>query len=264
MKPRQILRCVARFLRKHNTKILTAMAVIGVGTTVACAVDGTSKAIPKLEEAKEAKGEELTFTEKVKVAAPCYISTAVSAGATVGCVLWSHSLSEQKQAATAAAYTLANTTLQKYRKEVESSIGSEKEKDILKAANNQAAQEKASSPEVERTIDSLFIKPGETLIYDAWAGRFFPGDIESLRAAANQVNRNMTRMPESYASLNDFYIEIDSPYLPCTDVGEQVGWNANRGMIDLIFSSPDTLLNGRTPYVVMGYSIPPEYYYDRV
>ena len=63
-------------------------------------------------------------------------------------------------------------------------------------------------------------------------------------------------MSEPYISLNEFYMEIG---LPTVEIGDFLGWNVDKGMIELRFSSQ--LANGRTPCLVMSYAIAPEYNY---
>ena len=66
----------------------------------------------------------------------------------------------------------------------------------------------------------------------------------------------MSTMSEPYISLNEFYMEIG---LPPVDIGDSLGWNVDRGMIELRFSSQ--LANGRVPCLVMSYAVVPEYDY---
>ena len=63
-------------------------------------------------------------------------------------------------------------------------------------------------------------------------------------------------MSEPYISLNEFYMEIG---FPTVEIGDSLGWNVDKGMIELRFSSQ--LANGRTPCLVMSYAIAPEYNY---
>ena len=82
--------------------------------------------------------------------------------------------------------------------------------------------------------------------------------METLKRAENKLNRQMATMSEPYISLNEFYIDIG---LPSVDIGEDLGWNVDDGMIELRFSSQ--LVNGRTPCLVVSHMIPPRYDYNK-
>ena len=99
---------------------------------------------------------------------------------------------------------------------------------------------------------------GQTLCYDSMFGRYFYSDVETLKRAENKLNRQMATMSEPYISLNEFYMEIG---LPAVDIGEDLGWNVDDGMIELRFSSQ--LVNGRTPCLVVSHLIPPKYDYNK-
>ena len=62
---------------------------------------------------------------------------------------------------------------------------------------------------------------------------------------------------DMYVSLNDFYYELG---LKGTDLGDQLGWNINRGFIDLRFSTQ--LSEDDTPCLVIDYAVPPRYDYQ--
>jgi hypothetical protein len=65
-------------------------------------------------------------------------------------------------------------------------------------------------------------------------------------------------LSENYISLNEFYIEVG---LPTTDCGDLLGWNVEKGYIDLDIRAGLTPDN--EPCIVLGYSIAPFYHYDR-
>lgn len=91
-----------------------------------------------------------------------------------------------------------------------------------------------------------------TLCYDAVSGRYFKGDIEKIKKAECELNRQMR--DEMYISLNDFYYEIG---LDNIKLGDELGWNIDDGYIDLSFSSQ--LASDGTPCLVIDYTIAPRY-----
>jgi hypothetical protein len=61
-----------------------------------------------------------------------------------------------------------------------------------------------------------------------------------------------------YVSLNEFYDEID---LDPTPLGENVGWNVNRGLIDIHFGSQ--IADDGRPCIVIDHNVVPIYDYDK-
>ena len=93
---------------------------------------------------------------------------------------------------------------------------------------------------------------GETLCYDSITSRYFKCDIEKLRKVENMMNKRL--LSEMYISLNEFYYEIG---LNQTDIGDDLGWNIEEGLVDLEFSSQ--LAEDDTPCLVIGYRVSPRY-----
>ena len=58
-----------------------------------------------------------------------------------------------------------------------------------------------------------------------------------------------------YITVNEFYSEIG---LSDISIGNDIGWEINRGYINLSFSSQ--LTEDETPCLVVGHSLPPVYY----
>ena len=61
-----------------------------------------------------------------------------------------------------------------------------------------------------------------------------------------------------YVSLNDFYDELGLDY---TQVGRDLGWSVNDGLINIGFSSQ--LADDGRPCLVVDFSTPPKYKFDR-
>ena len=100
----------------------------------------------------------------------------------------------------------------------------------------------------------IITEKGNTLCYDVLSGRYFKGDIDKIKKAENELNRQMR--DEMYISLNDFYYEIG---LENIKLGDELGWNINEGYIDLSFSSQ--LASDGTPCLVIDYAVAPRYDY---
>ena len=67
----------------------------------------------------------------------------------------------------------------------------------------------------------------------------------------------MTMTSEPYISLNEFYMEIG---LSVVEIGDELGWNVDKGLIELYFSSQ--LAHGSVPCLVMTFQTMPEYKFN--
>lgn len=79
-----LLRHTKKFYRKHGSTVLTIAGGAGVIATTVTAVKATPKALLLLDNAEKGKGEELTKTEKIKIAGPKYVPS-ILIGYNIGC-----------------------------------------------------------------------------------------------------------------------------------------------------------------------------------
>lgn len=235
---------------KHSPEILTGIGIAGMITTTAMAVRATPKAINLLEEEKHRQNtDKLEPVDIVKTAWKCYIPAAVTGTVSVACLVGASSVNARRNTALTAAYTLSESTLRDYQKKVIETIGEKKEQTVRDAV----AKDRLEKNPIENKDVIITIK-GDTLCYDAVSGRYFKSDIDKLKKAANELNRQMR--DEMYISLNDFYYEIG---LSPIKVGDDLGWNIDNGYIELSFSSQ--LASDDTPCLVIDYGYAPRYDY---
>ncbi len=247
-----IIHGVQTAMKKHSPEILTGIGIAGMITTVVMAVRATPKAILLLEEKKEEKGEEkLTVPETIKTAWTCYIPSTIVGSVSILCLVGASSVNFRRNAALATAYTLSESALREYQEKVVETIGEKKEQSVRDAI----AKDKLDKDPVTRR-EVIITTKGDTLCYDAISGRYFKSDIEKIKKAENELNRRMR--DEMFISLNDFYYEIG---LSGTDLGDELGWNIDKGYIDLDFSSQ--LAEDGTPCLVIRYSLSPQYDYQK-
>lgn len=252
-------------MSKHSPEILTGIGVAGMITTTVMAVRATPKALELIEEEKceqnfklvrEAKenGQDvctqitnLKPVDIIKTTWKCYIPAAITGGLSIFCLIGASSVNARRNAALATAYTLSESALKGYQEKVIETIGEKKEQTVRDAiAKDKLEQNPVGNREV------IITEKGNTLCYDAISGRYFKSDIDIIKKAVNEINKNM--LDEMYISLNDFYYEIG---LDNTKLGDDLGWNINNGLIELNFSSQ--LASDGTPCLVMDYSIAPKY-----
>lgn len=237
-------------IKKHSPEILTGIGIAGMITTTVMAVRATPKALILIEERKEEIGaEKLEAMDMVKTAWACYIPAAITGTLSVACLIGASSVNARRNAALATAYTLSESALKDYQGKVIEMFG-EKKNEAVKDAIAKDKVEK--NPVVTREV--IITEKGNTLCYDAISGRYFKSDIEKIKKAECELNRQM--LDDMCVSLNDFYYEIG---LDSVKLGDELGWNVDSGYIDLSFSSQ--LASDGTPCLVIDYSVAPRYDY---
>lgn len=245
-----IAKSVRTAMKKHSPEILTGIGIAGMVTTVVMAVRATPKALVLMEEKKEEYGaDKLTAKEMVEAAWRCYIPTAVVGTASIACLIGASSTNFHRNAALATAYTLSESTLKEYQKKVVETVGEKKEQTIRESVS----KDKMNANPVREII--LTEKGGNTICYDVLSGRYFKSDRDKIMQAMNKLNRQMR--DENYVTLNEFYYELG---LDGTKMGDMLGWNIDKGYIDLNFSSH--LDANRTPCLVIDYQVAPVYDYQ--
>ena len=239
--------------KKHSPEILTGVGIAGMLTTVVLAVQATPKALRLIDEKKADIPEEESIPriEAVKAAWKVYVPAVLTGILSTICLIGANSVNQRRNAAIAAAYSLSESALKEYREKVVETIGERKEQGI----RDDIAKDRITENPVRKVIVS---DRGSTLCYDSLSGRYFKSDIEKLRRIVNDLNRRMR--DEMFISLNDFYCAVDNPDLGPTKLGDMLGWNIDKGYIDLNFSSQLTTYG--TPCLVLDYTVVPEYEYN--
>ena len=248
----QLAKSTRTLLSKHSPEILTGIGITGMITTTIMAVKATPKALDAMVDIKTAHEEEpkdkkAMGKDILKYVVPVYIPAAVTGALSVTCLIGASSVNARRRAALATAYALSEQALKEYQEKVIETIGEKKEQ----AVRDSIAKDKIDKNPVTNT-EVIITEKGNTLCYDAISGRYFKSDIEKLRKIENELNRQM--ISEMYISLNDFYYEVG---LPATPMGNDLGWNIDRGFIELAFSSQ--LSEDETPCLVVGYHVEPKY-----
>ena len=242
---------------KHSPEILTGIGIAGMITTTILAVKATPKALQLIAEAEDKKfdnghGEALTKVEVVKTAWKPYIPAAVTGVTSAMCLIGASKVSLKRNAALATAYKLSETAFAEYKEKVVETIGEKKEKVVKeKIAKEKVQNNPVSSREV------IITGKGDTLCFDTLSGQYFKSDIDRIKRIENELNKRM--MSEMYISLNEFYSEVG---LRRTKLGDMMGWNLDKGLIELDFSSQ--LTDEGTPCLVIDYMVAPRYDYDKL
>lgn len=238
--------------KKHSPEILTGIGIAGMITTTVMAVRATPKALKLIEnKKKEERVDKLKPIDAVKVAWKSYIPAAVTGTTSVMCLVGASSVNVRRNAALATAYAISESSFREYREKVIETIGEKKEQVVRDEVIKDKIQ---SNPVTNREV--IITERGNTLCYDAISGRYFKSDIDKLRKAENELNRRM--ISEMYVSLNEFYNEIG---LSGTSMGDELGWNIDKGFIELEFSSQ--LAENGEPCLAINYYIAPKYDFSK-
>ena len=248
-----IIQMIKGVLFEHSSEILTGAGIAGMVTTTVLAVKATPAAMKQIQNRKsEMETDKLPAIEIVKAAWKCYVPATVTGVLSTVCLISGCTVSNRRNAALATAYSLSETALKEYRDKVVEVVGEKKEQSIRdEVAKEKIAKNPVSNQEIVMTDN------GGTLCLDDVSGRYFYSDIEQLRKAENNINRRLR--DEMTVSLNEFYDEIGLGHI---GVGDDLGWCMDKGYLELYFSA-QLAEDGRTPCLVMSYSVVPEFDYRR-
>lgn len=232
------------FIQKNQSTILTALGVAGLVSTAGLTAHATYKATCKIHN-EGFEVEDLTVKERFLLTWRLYIPPFLMGAVSVACIIGAHSADVKKNAALAGLYTLTEETLQDYRKKVVERIGEKKEEEI----HGEVMQEKLNrNPASNNQV--IFSGKGETLFYDAYSGRYFKSDIETIRQIQNDLNQEML-FGFAWTPINNLYCSLG---LGTIKMGEDIGWTPDN-LIDIKF---DTMIaDNNEPCIVINLNAEP-------
>ena len=248
---KDILKAVKSTVVKNSPAILIGIGVAGFISTTILAVRATPKAMKLMDERKKelflGKTDKLPPMEVVKATWKCYIPAAVTAGASIACVVGGASISNRRNIALAAAYSLSETALKDYQDKTLEVVGEKKEREI----RDEVAKEVLARNE-DREI--IITGDGDHLCLETSSQRLFKSNINKVQKVENILNRRL--MSEMNISLNEYYDELGLDRVD-PKIGDSIGWNVSKGMISLDTSSQ--LTKDGTPCLVITISPGPTY-----
>lgn len=240
----------------HSPEILIGLGITGMLSSTIMAVKATPKVYGLLESEKEIRlleGEpEMTKADIVKLVWKPYLPAAITFGVSAACLIGANSVNAKRNAVLTTAYHISERALAEYRDKVIEVVGEEKEHEIRDSISRDRIKKNPVA-----TQEVIITGKGDNLCYDVISGRYFKSDIDKIQKVENILNKRM--MNDIYCSLNEFYMELG---LTCTDVGDDLGWNIDNGLIDLYFSSQ--LSEDGQPCLVINFTEPPKYGYSKL
>lgn len=211
------------FVKRNASTIMTCVGAAGVVVTSVMAVKATPKALERIKQAKEEKGEDLTKYEAVKAAGPVYIPAVVVGVSTITCIVGSNILNKRQQASLASAYALLDSSYKEYKGKLKELYGEEAHNNIVDAIAVEKVKDDWGVKGSYFTEICNLSEEEETgepcLFYDEHSNRYFEATIERVMSAEYHLNRNY--ILRGYSFLNEFY---DFLGLESTDYGSVLGW----------------------------------------
>lgn len=244
---------VTRYVTKHSPEIFTGIGIAGLIGTAIFAAKAQPKALALIEKAEAEKQEPLTFGEKVKITWKVYVPAVTTGITSIAFLLGANAVHVKRNAAIATACKLSEVALTEYKNKVVETLGEEKDKEIREAIRKDHVE---SNPIVVENVITTK-KGGNTHCLDYSSGRWFMSDRVQIEKAVNKLNEKLTH--DMFVSLNDFYDELG---LDRTSIGEVLGWDIMKGIVELQF---DTCLDTEgNPCLVVAFENMPYSDYDRI
>lgn len=233
----------------NSPAILTAIGVAGALTTAYLAGNASFKAARLLQPMEFVDPPAMT-KDKVRLVWRLYLPAAFSASLTVVAVVSANRIGTRRAAALAAAYAVGERAFEEYKSKVIEKLGEKKER----ALRDEIAQQRVDRDPVSN--HAVLVTGKSVLCYEAYTGRYFPCDMETLRKAQNDINHQVIH--DSYASLSDLYDLIG---LEHTSNSEEVGWNLDK-LLEMDFSA--VISDGGQPCIHIEFAVAPVRHYNRL
>ena len=245
-----IAKHVEKFTVDNSPAILSAVAVTGTVTTAFLTGKATLKATT-LMAGEVINGEEsYGAKEFTRRHWKLYIPPVATGALTIACIVGANRIGTRRAAAMAAAYSLSERAFSEYREKIIEKLGATKEQ----AARDDLAQDRVKKNPVSKA--EVIVAGGDVLCYEAFTGRYFKSDMETLKKAQNDLNYKV--LNDYYASLSDFYELLG---LPRTSISEDLGWNCDK-MLELEFST--VMSDDGRPCISIEYHVEPIRDYYRI
>lgn len=258
-----VARRVEKLVVDNSPAIMTSIGVAGVLTTAYLTGRATFKAAEILRKEQEEfdqivaeqlpdfNTDELEPKEKIALVWKLYIPPTVTAVVALAAIICANRVGSRRAAALAAAYTISEKAFDEYRTKIVEKMGAKREE----AARAEIAKDRLDRlPPEESQVLGTF--GGSHLCYEAFTGRYFLSDLETLRKAENDINHEVIH--DSFASLSDLY---DSIGLPHTSMSDEVGWNLDK-LLELHFVP--VLTDTGKPCISVEFTVAPIRHYNRL
>lgn len=243
-------RQLGRTVSKHSPTILTGLGIAGFISTVVMAVKATPKAMEILEYERNFRFDEygtdyetpISPVDTIELTWKLYAPSALMGVTSIACIIGATSIQNRRAAALSSLFAVAESTLKEYQAKVVKTIGENKEQKIRAEITGDELKKNPLEPKAI-IVSGL----GDTLCYDVYTGRYFKGDVESIKRTVNEFNHRLLK--EMQLPLNDLYFELG---LESVESGRDIGWDVEKGLVDIDISAK--LASGDVPCVVLTFT----------
>jgi hypothetical protein len=250
---RNTARQLARTVTKHSPTILTALGITGFVSTVIMAVRATPKAIEILDYERDFRYKEygtdynavINIPDTIELTWKVYAPSTLMGVTSIACIIGATSINNRRNVALSSLFAVAESTLKEYQAKVVSTIGESKERKIRSEISGDELKKNPLEPKAI-IVSGL----GDTLCYDQYTGRYFKGDVETIKKTINEFNHRLLK--EMQLPLNDLYFDLG---LEAVESGRDIGWDVERGLIEIDISAK--LASGDVPCVVLTFKNKP-------
>lgn len=224
------LKILGRSMKSKAPEILTALGIVGLGSTTVLAAKAAPFASSTITDAKieimdienddslsEEESKEKVKDVKVKAVKAVvknYIPTAISFVLTGGCIIGSNRASASQKAALVTACTMAEQKLADYDKIVKENVSDKKFQDIRAAKAQQQLNEAGNQ-------DPIKTGHGDVLFMESITGQMFYSSVTHIDAIVNEINQRLIGSMDGFQSLNELLFELD---LNTSEIGDDIGW----------------------------------------
>ena len=218
---------ISKFLVDNSPAIFTGLAMTGTVVTTVLAVKATPKALDELDRAYSQKNtivdevldkepEPLTKKEVIQATWKCYIPTAISATATITCIVLANRAHIKKETALAAMAGFFEQRYFDYREKVGEVAGQETDMAIESAM----AKDKMMENKPPKTMTTL-LSGDEMLCYEPITEQYFVSSQRELLWATMTVNKILSM--EENVTLNKV-LKLFPGAVSDKPVGDHIGW----------------------------------------
>ena len=233
-------------LKKHSPEILTSVGVVGVvaGTVLACVattklektVEQHKQEIEMIHDKKDNMSEKTYQKEVVRAYGRAAISMIKLYGPSVivettaiGCLIGSHKIMRNRNAALAAAYATLSTAFDNYKKRVADKLGEAAEKEIRYNIQEEEIEEehvdekgkKKTQKKIVKTIDDSEPSPFARFYDAGCSGWSRDAGANIIYLKGIQAHFNDRLKIRGYVFLNEIYEYLN---LPLIREGQYIGW----------------------------------------
>lgn len=238
-----VINAVRMGAKENSSTLLTIGAGIGVLSTAYLTAKAASKAARMIDHAESIHGTnedpKERFKERTQLVWKEYIPPAIAATTTIVCLVGSNRVSASKTVAAQTALAVTQSAYSDYRERaIQEFNGTDKTGNKGRRKDESIRGEIAQDRVNANQNSVVVVGDGRQLCEEAYTGRFFECDIDTLKRAMNEINAKLNK--HDYATFDDFYYLVG---LPQTQVSGHTGWESAK-LLELYFHP--TMKDGKT------------------